>query len=253
MKRPSRQAAILSESLNRQLNMYALAANAAGVAILALAQPAEGKIVYTPAHEVVPNCGGHPTLCLKLDLNHDKIVDFQIPWFPGTYTYGEASPYLDVIPGSKQPKNQIWGGNLYTDGGKENLGPYAASALNAGVSIGWNSFKFQLKHQVMFGAGDACGTDSAGCEFGQWDDVQDKYLGLKFYIKGKVHFGWARLTQSVGKHGFVTTLTGYAYETVTNKPIITGKTKGKDVITVQPRSIGQLALGSAGSPESGRR
>jgi hypothetical protein len=43
------------------------------------------------------------------------------------------------------------------------------------------------------------------------------------------------------------TLTGYAYETVPNKPIIAGKTKGPDVITVQPDtapgSLGRLALG----------
>ena len=41
------------------------------------------------------------------------------------------------------------------------------------------------------------------------------------------------------------TLTGYAYETVANKPIITGKTKGPDVITMQPDirpgSLGGLA------------
>jgi hypothetical protein len=246
MPRASRQVASLSDSLNHQLNMYALAANAAGVAVLALVQPADAKIVYTPVHEVVPNCSGNPHLCLKLDLNHDKIIDFRIPWFPGTYTYGDVSQYLGVIPGSKQSKNQIWGGNLYTDQGIENMGPYAASALNAGASIGWNSFKFQPKHQVMLGSGDACGTDSAGCGFGQWDGVQNKYLGLKFYIKGEVHFGWARLTQHPGKHRLVTILTGYAYETVPNQPIITGKTKGADVITLKPDSLGALAAGASG-------
>jgi hypothetical protein len=42
-------------------------------------------------------------------------------------------------------------------------------------------------------------------------------------------------------------LTGYAYETIPNEPIIAGKTKGSDVITVQPGtmsdSLGGLALG----------
>jgi hypothetical protein len=34
------------------------------------------------------------------------------------------------------------------------------------------------------------------------------------------------------------TLTGYAYETIPNKPIITGKTKGPDVITLDPATLG---------------
>jgi hypothetical protein len=42
------------------------------------------------------------------------------------------------------------------------------------------------------------------------------------------------------------TLTGYAYETVANKPIIAGKTKGPDVITARPASLGHLAHGASG-------
>ena len=50
MKRPARVPAQLSQSLNQRVHAYALAASAAGVGVLALAQPAEAKIVYTPAH-----------------------------------------------------------------------------------------------------------------------------------------------------------------------------------------------------------
>jgi hypothetical protein len=49
-----------------------------------------------------------------------------------------------------------------------------------------------------------------------------------------------------GKVSLTATLTGYAYETIANKPIVTGKTHGKDVVTVQPASLGHLAQGSAG-------
>jgi hypothetical protein len=48
MKR-SRDTVTLSDSVHHQLNMYALAASAAGVSVLALAQPAECKIIYTHA------------------------------------------------------------------------------------------------------------------------------------------------------------------------------------------------------------
>src|SRR5215813_7373274 len=76
MKRPSqpRAAAVLSKSLNHQLNTYALAAGAAGVGLLALSQPAEPKIIYTPAHIKYP---------YSLDLNHDGIIDFYLPAFGG--------------------------------------------------------------------------------------------------------------------------------------------------------------------------
>ncbi len=43
-------------------------------------------------------------------------------------------------------------------------------------------------------------------------------------------------------------LTGYAYETIPNKPIIAGKTHGKDVITLEPASLGHLARGASAIP-----
>ncbi len=57
MKRTSRKPSTLSESLQRHLNAYALAASAAGVGMLALAQPAEAKIVYHRTHHVIGPVG----------------------------------------------------------------------------------------------------------------------------------------------------------------------------------------------------
>jgi hypothetical protein len=51
--RPSRTPSRLSTALRNHLNMYSLAASAAGVGVLALAQPAEAKIVYTKTHHVI--------------------------------------------------------------------------------------------------------------------------------------------------------------------------------------------------------
>ncbi len=44
------------------------------------------------------------------------------------------------------------------------------------------------------------------------------YLGLKFYIKGKVHYGWARLNAGYG-YTSPPKLTGYAYETITGRAV----------------------------------
>jgi hypothetical protein len=82
--------------------------------------------------------------------------------------------------------------------------------------------------------------------------VKDRYLGLKFAIKGEIHYGWARLNVKVDKIGNIVNitalLTGYAYETIPNKAIIAGKTKGPDVITMQPGTLGHLARGASALP-----
>jgi hypothetical protein len=75
---------------------------------------------------------------------------------------------------------------------------------------------------------------------------KDRYLGLGFQITGKTHYGWARLNVKVSKTAISATLTGYAYETIPNKPIIAGKTHGKDVIALEPASLGALAAGAPG-------
>ncbi len=198
----------LSKSVHHQLNMYVLAASAAGLGVLALAQPADAKIVYTRANLRLVWPG------YELDPNHDGIADFDFH----IAQYASTS-ILAVLPKSK---NLIWGTGRY------------ASALRAGVSV-HSSPKLGADHNSM------CET-SFNSQRGQWRNVPNRYLGLKFYVKGKAHYGWARLETSE----CIATLTGYAYETIANKPIITGKTKGSDVITLEPGSLGRLAQGSAG-------
>jgi hypothetical protein len=101
-------------------------------------------------------------------------------------------------------------------------------------------------------------TSNATIVYGPWANVKDRYLGLEFKIKGKIHYGWARLSVTVSKTTITATLTGYAYETIANKPIIAGRTKGPDdgsveesnaalnVPTSKPATLGLLAMGSSG-------
>ena len=105
----------LSESIGRHLDMYALAASAAGVGVMALAQPAEGKIVFTPAN--VPIVG-----TVNIDLNHDGVADFAIKVnvYAGAY-----------VAAHSLGQNRVWGA------GK------SASALLAGVRVRPNPVKFQ--------------------------------------------------------------------------------------------------------------
>jgi hypothetical protein len=120
MKRVSgpRKTVKLSESINEQLSMYALAASAAGVSLLALPQQADAKIIYTPAHEVISAKGPHT---LNLDLNHDGIVDFQV-----SYASGTDGAWLVVYP--YVSGDRVWATAKFG----------WASALRAGVRIGPN-------------------------------------------------------------------------------------------------------------------
>jgi hypothetical protein len=83
---------------------------------------------------------------------------------------------------------------------------------------------------------------SKGWSIGYWGDATGRYLGLKFQIKGKTHYAWARFNVKLSRP-VNAVLTGYAYETIPNKAIIAGKTKGPDVITERPATLGGLALG----------
>jgi hypothetical protein len=228
----------LPVSINRLLNMYALAAGAASVGMLTMVQPAEGRIIYTSTHKTIKvhqHC--------NLDLNHDRITDFtiQIQRFS---TRGTSN--LSTL-GALFPKhNAVEGAKTSNSGGR---GPYAF-ALHRGVLIGP---KQPSPANLMALAGTI---DGISVHVGQWLNAKNLYLGLKFQIRGKTHYGWARLSVVSTKTSITSaTLTGYAYETIPNKPIIAGKTKGGEdtSITEQSKSrsgvrrsatLGELAAGS---------
>jgi len=212
----------LSPQVEKKLLAYAAAASSAGVGILALAPPAEARIVYTQQHQKISGS-------FELDLNHDGVVDFVL-----SAGYGGNSTDADVGP--VYQGNRIWGTGQY------------ASALPAGVRVG-PGIRFQQHHYLMaLIGGTPCGS---GFSLGAWRNVTNRYLGLKFFsVNGDIHYGWARLSVRVQRR-INAILTGYAYETVPNKPIMTGKTKGGDVITRQPATLGHLARGASAIPAWG--
>jgi hypothetical protein len=231
----------LSAPLLHGLNFYALAASAAGVASLALAEPAEAKIVYTPTHiRIVVN------RLTELDLNHDGINDFQFTNRYGTQLQLHST--LSVAPARNQ--NRVWAGSCSAAFKTSRC----AVALPKGTTVGPRS-PFQKGGSSLLMAGHE-GNNTSGSYFGRWPQTTD-YLGLKFVIKGKTHFGWARIQVGARFKGFAATITGYAYETMPDTPIVTGKTKGPNTIGAdQPvalrarptraATLSLLAMGSHG-------
>jgi len=248
MKRSSgaRKTANLSESVHHQLNMYALAASAVGVTLLALAQPVEAKIVYTPIHKQLPINKNW-----LLDLNHDGVVDFVFRDAYGQTVFTTVGS-LSVTPNFA---NNVWG--TVCSGAVR-----VASALPAGVRVGpKGKFSDGQRRMAWYSSANGARNFAASCGHGPWAGAARRYLGLKFAIKGKTHFGWARFNVSVSGLKVIATVTGYAYETIPNKPIITGKIKTQDEIggsieqpntaslnapTLQPAGLGLLAMGTPG-------
>jgi hypothetical protein len=219
-----RQPIPLPASMDKNLHAYVVAACAAGVSLLASATPAAAKIVYTPANVYIL-----PKGTLNLDLNHDGIADFQFSNYFNVFSGGENGT-LKIL--SQVPGNAIWGTGAY------------ASALPGGVKIGANKH-WQGANSAMVKMIEFC--NSGGCSLrskGPWADVTRRYVGLKFVINGNIHYGWARLTVTVTLRGNYAALTGYAYETVPNKSIVTGQTKGAaDVKGAVPSNSASLRPG----------
>ena len=215
----------LYESVHRRLNPCAIAAIVA-VACFALAQPAEAKVVYTPAKIVLQGS-------YNLDVNNDGITDFTIQ-NTGKFTNRCVEyAYVDEGPASGNGVVPYYDIN----------GEWPA-ALTQGARIGSGpQFEGSLATMAFF---------SVNCPFvyseGPWVDVVQHYLGLRFQVNGQTHYGWARLTVLLhcsrgGGCSLVATLTGYAYETIPGKSIIAGTTKGPD-LEEQPATLGMLALGT---------
>jgi hypothetical protein len=243
----SRKTAKLSDSLHKRVNMYALAGGAAGVGVLALSHPAEAKIVYTHANVTIGNRG---VLHFQLDLNHDGVKDFSFS-YPGT----SSDPHAAALVANPLGKgNKVVRRTTGSDHQK-----YYPAALAAGVLIGPKR-QFRSGRQQVLAEWDS-DVSSLTSHRGNWLNVKNRYIGFEFVITGKVHYGWARLSVSLDDHGrdIQGTLTGYAYETIPNKPIIAGKTEGPEEgsvddanpatlnePTLRPASLGLLARGSAG-------
>jgi hypothetical protein len=250
-----RKTAKLSESLHQRLNTYALVAGAAGVSALALTPPAEAKIVYTPAH-VRLQVLSPP---FPVDLNHDGKPDFYIlhsfSHFGGEHLLAACQhpnsyhgPFCFNTNSSNVIRASVSKGRDFD------------AALKYGAKIQRDDHFIKSGPEVLASFCCYSGTSFTGW-FGPWANggkgVKNHYLGLKFKINGRYHFGWARLTVTTTSRDFIVTLTGYAYETVPGKGIIAGQTKGKDdnieqpdaaltTPTPEPAMLGALAIGAPG-------
>ncbi len=188
--------------LEGRLNAYALAA--AGIGLGLAAPSAAAKILYTPADKVLTS----GTFTLPLE-NEGRFT-----FFNGFKSHSFSGKNLSVRP---------------LAGGAVMVGNGYAQALGSGASIGPNgAFQSQPARMefVVF-----LSDSSRAQGYGPWNDVSNRYVGLKFVIDGQTHYGWARFSVANSgniEHGvqIKATFTGYAVETIANRPIQAGATSG---------------------------
>ena len=212
----------LSGTAEHGLRFYALAATAASVSVLALAQPAEGEVIIT--NKTIPI---HANKAVLLDLNGDGVNDFE--FFLSHYTIDNSiNNNLSVFPYAERADAVI---------GKS----YMASAMLRGAKIGpggpfirtYGGYGIPIEQSVL--CTQNCGGKS-GYSFdqrleGKWAGGQpNRFIGVRFKINGQTHYGWVRLTVTVKHKGsgsgptgsFSATITEYGYESVANKSVRCG-------------------------------
>jgi hypothetical protein len=252
----SSQPTRLAGKLDKNLVTYALAASAAGVGLMALTQSAEAKVVATSAHIVVPINGG----VIQFDVNGDGIPDFGL----------SAGEFVDtsccaVHPKGRPPLGGIAGGHLKVipaqPANEVAVIEETAAALPPDVQIGAGRH-FEAGSIMMAGIiVTGCGGSSDA--YGNWKGTHPPhaYLPIKFSdTSANVHYGWVRIScTETGAIDFNATIDGFAYETVPNKPIVSGAISGPVSgasllapaeslgLHVPPAaSLGILALGAPG-------
>jgi len=217
-----------NERLGKKLSAYVLAAS---VGAILLPSEAEAKIVYTPTYARTID----PIAVISIDLDHNGIVDFIVS--SSNFSGNNSVEVKPSVSGNQILSTSAFGGP-------------AAAALRPGAYIGAGAH-FSPEANLMVGS-YLC-TDT---QFGPWADARGRYLGFQFLIHGKTHFGWARL--NVGRCG--TAMTGFAYETIPDRPIQAGLTQSADEMgtfvphtlvpdgnpSLKPATLGLLAQGALG-------
>jgi hypothetical protein len=216
-------------------NKGTLAVSALGLAtVVVLEAPfSMAEIVYSPASIQIHVARPGITTYVPLDVDHDGQPDFTFlaRWGTDFSSTGFSSTRLLAVLGNK-PSNQAV---------SSEFGFKAALAPGAVIGNG-----------AKFGPNVSMDTCSLQGSFGPWVNVKGRYLGIKFQINGETHYGWIRMNVQCDDG----TITGYAYETVPNRPLDAGilpfaNDSSLSPVTPLPSSpvpatLGVLATGAAG-------
>ena len=206
----------LSKSIDSRLKVYGMAAAAASVGVLALAEPAQAEVVITHKNIPIPRCDGD-NCPVKIDLNHDGIADFSFTL--EYYGYGQnINGRGHIVP--------------LTGGAVVGSGPYSSALpLVRGAKIGpsaqFRSFSVDVERSNYCTTNPVCFKERD--YNGPWGgNHPNRFVGVRFLIHGKTHYGWIRLTVTTSKTAPMSEeITEYGYETIANKSLGAGLASSK--------------------------
>jgi hypothetical protein len=212
-----------------------MAAAAASVSLLALAQPAEGSVVITNVNIPITSKG------ISLDLNKDGITDFHLKF--------RSNPGASLLVSYLSVKGVV-GDAVMANG-------HYASALLRSAKIGPSAHFGGTSAKSYLMERKSC--SGSGCFLeGDWGgNHPNRFVGVKFKISGAIHYGWIRVSITSNKTlGSVLkgTVTEYGYETIANKLVKAGLPSSTAAapedagigMVEQRTSLGALALGADG-------
>lgn len=213
--------------------------SAGALAVLVAAAPLTyAEVVFTPTHQIISMQNG-PAL---IDFNGDGIADVEIS--AGTLN---CCGVHRIRPDSCSTSCSC---------GSESFLDVLALEKSDGVVVNAHGFAVRgqagqiVRPEDPFGVSGNMAVANHGCvsySRGPWKNRPGVgFLGAKFQIDGETHYGWIRLSHTSPKGGL---MTGYAYETIPNKPIIAGATSDSEPesnMELPAGSLGSLAAGAAG-------
>jgi len=178
----------------------------------------QAEVLFTPSAAVLPGVNYN----LSIDMNHDGSTDFILREMGLHCSYGTAARLM--VYG-------VANNGIATDSKEED-----AVALRRTERIpARNPFA-----AVAFMT-STCNSDVHG----KWENVTNRFLGVKFRIGNEVHYGWIGFRYVNVFPGVYAALGGWAYETEANKAILAGD-KGNVAPrtgSINPTSLEILASG----------
>ena len=189
-------------------------------AFLAAGMQANAQVTYTDVDPDEAYAGAGESY--NLDLNNDGTTDFVISIdsniYPGMFSTGTYGETFSGLVRSVNIDAAAGNGVIGSTSGANAFNAYAL--IGPGMSFISSS---QLILDAFFGVVDypLPGSIYYYGVFGNWVDVENKYLGLRFEDAGETYYGWARLDCGADYLSF--TIKGYAYNATPDTPIETGE------------------------------
>jgi len=178
-----------NSTLKSKLRSYAALAGATLASV-----PVFGQVIYTDVDPDEVLNGDN--FIYHLDLNNDGTEDFSI--------VNIISSFLAEVAIDMETSNAV-AGTMGTIMGSDVFFAYAMSTNEIGPSLNWLADSFAELFAEIF-------TE----QYGLWDDVENKFAGLRLMVDGETHYGWVRLDVSNTPH---TTVKDYAYNATPDMPI----------------------------------